>query len=275
MRGVELVCLDYAYQFTKMSVILSELFLSCARAPGLKIAAGLIYVLGETSLVGYIVLLTLFLTSILSWSVTLYKLTGLRTAKERNARFVTTFRQGQSPLRIYEERIPFGGSPLFEVYKAGCEELRFQLLSTTTMDEGMHSRVINTKQISPRQIRPIVAAMEQAIVESTLRLESLMIVLSTAVSGAPFLGLLGTVWGVMDVFAGIAVAGNVNLTAMAPGVAGALTTTVAGLLVAIPAMFAYNFLTANIRSMITQCESFAAEFSSAVEHRYVACSNLQ
>ena len=262
------------HQLTEMGAILSDFSLLFIRVPEFQMAAGLIYVLGETSFIGRAVLLTLFLASTLSWSVTLYKLTSLQAAKEKNTRFVATFRQDQSPLRIYEEGILFDGSPLFEVYKAGCKELCFQLLGTTTLDNGLHSSVTNTKKISSRQIRPIVAAMEQAIGESALQLESLMIVLSTAVSGAPFLGLLGTVWGVMDVFAGIAVVGNVNLTAMAPGVAGALTTTVTGLLVAIPAMFAYNFLIVNIRSMVIQCENFAIEFSSEVEHQYVACSNL-
>src|SRR5437868_613768 len=218
-----------------MSTILSDFSLFSIKAPEFQMAAGLMYVLGETGFVGRAVLSTLFLTSTLSWSVALYKLTSFQAAKEKNTRFVATFRQDQSPLRIYEEGIPFDGSPLFEVYKAGCEELCFQLLGTTTIDKGLHSSVTNAKKISSRQIRPIVTAMEQAVVESTLQLESLMIVLSTTVSGAPFLGLLGTVWGVMDVFAGIAVSGNVNLTAIAPGVAGALTTTVTGLLVAIPA----------------------------------------
>jgi biopolymer transport protein TolQ len=260
-----------------MSTVLSNfslLPLLFVKAPEFQMAVGLMYVLGETSFVGRAVLSTLFLASTLSWSVALYKLTSLRAAKEKNTRFVATFRQDQSPLRIYEEGIPFDGSPLFEVYKAGCEELCFQLLGATTVDKGLHSSAtINAKKISSRQVRPIAAAMEQATVESALQLESLMTILSTAVSGAPFLGLLGTVWGVMDVFAGIAVAGNVNLIAMAPGVAGALTTTVTGLLVAIPAMFAYNFLIVNIRSMIVQCESFAAEFSSEVEHRYVVCGD--
>jgi biopolymer transport protein ExbB/TolQ len=96
-----------------------------------------------------------------------------------------------------------------------------------------------------------------------------MIVLSSAVSGAPFLGLLGTVWGVMDAFAGIAQAGNANLAAMAPGISGSLITTIIGLLVAIPAMFGYNFLVTSVRSMLVQADNFAAELSSEIEHRYV------
>jgi biopolymer transport protein ExbB/TolQ len=96
-----------------------------------------------------------------------------------------------------------------------------------------------------------------------------MILLATAVSGAPFLGLLGTVWGVMDTFSGVAMAGSANLQAMAPGVSGALITTVTGLLVAIPAMFGYNFLVTSIRSLIVQNDNFAAEVCSEFEHKYV------
>jgi biopolymer transport protein ExbB/TolQ len=118
-------------------------------------------------------------------------------------------------------------------------------------------------------MRVVQTAMERAVGENALRLESQMILLATAVSGAPFLGLLGTVWGVMDTFSGVATSGSANLTAMAPGVSAALITTVTGLLVAIPAMFGYNFLVTTIRGMIVELDNFAAELSSAFEHRYV------
>ncbi len=96
-----------------------------------------------------------------------------------------------------------------------------------------------------------------------------MVLLSTAVSGAPFLGLLGTVWGVMDTFSDVATAGKANLAAMAPGVSAALITTVTGLLVAIPAMFGYNWLITTLRGMIVELDNFGAELSSAIEHKYV------
>jgi biopolymer transport protein ExbB/TolQ len=112
--------------------------------------------------------------------------------------------------------------------------------------------------------------MERAVGEESLRLESNLIILATAVSGAPFLGLLGTVWGVMDAFSGIAQAGQASLAAMAPGVSGALITTVVGLLVAIPAMFGYNFLTTYTRSFIVETENFAAECAAVFEHRFTS-----
>jgi len=115
----------------------------------------------------------------------------------------------------------------------------------------------------------VTSAMERAVGETALRLESQMILLATAVSGAPFLGLLGTVWGVMETFADVAAAGSANLAAMAPGVSAALITTVTGLLVAIPAMFGYNFLVTTIRAMIVELDNFGAELASAFEHKYV------
>ena len=111
--------------------------------------------------------------------------------------------------------------------------------------------------------------MEEAAAEEAMSLEKGMIVLSTAVAGGPFIGLLGTVWGVMETFAGIASAGSASLTAMAPGVAGALICTVIGLLVAIPAMFSYNFMVTTIRHITQELDGFAARYANHLEHRYV------
>jgi len=102
-----------------------------------------------------------------------------------------------------------------------------------------------------------------------MSLEKGMIVLSTAVAGGPFIGLLGTVWGVMETFAGIAKAGQASLTAMAPGVAGALIATVVGLLVAIPAMFGYNFMVTTIRNITQELDGFASRYANQIEHHYV------
>ena len=100
-------------------------------------------------------------------------------------------------------------------------------------------------------------------------LEKGMIVLSTAVAGGPFIGLLGTVWGVMSTFASIAENNSASLTAMAPGVAAALVATVTGLLVAIPAMFAYNFMVTTIRAITQELDGFATRYANQIEHVYV------
>jgi biopolymer transport protein TolQ len=235
----------------------------------LPLAEGLVYSFLEATIEGKIVLLVLFFCSIFSWSVMVTKIRYLNFARRQSERFSTLFRRERSPLKIYEQGLHFDGSPLYNIYKVGCVELCFQLLGSSEVDETFRGRLEMAGKMSPAQMRAVTAAMERAVGEAGLKLESQMIILSTAVSGAPFLGLLGTVWGVMDAFGGIARTGSANLAAMAPGVAGALITTVFGLLVAIPAMFGYNFLVTSVRSMIVEAENFAAELSSEIEHRFV------
>jgi len=230
---------------------------------------GLIYAFETSTLPGKTILLLLFAASIFSWSVMVTKFRALRHAQRRRAQFLERFRTDRQPLRIYTDRLRFKGAPAFAVYEAGCRELTFQLLGSAEVDETFRGRLEAAPKISPAQMRVVGTAMERAVGETALKLESQMILLATAVSGAPFLGLLGTVWGVMETFAGVAEEGSASLAAMAPGVSAALITTVTGLLVAIPAMFGYNYLVTTLRAMIVELDNFAAELSSEFEHKYV------
>ena len=213
--------------------------------------------------------LLLAIGSIFSWSVMVTKMRVVQFARKQTDRFLAAFRQDRQPLRLFESNARFPGSPVFQVYRAGCEELTFHLLGSAEIDETFRARLEIADKITPAQMHAVNAAMERAVGETALKLESQMILLATAVSGAPFLGLLGTVWGVMDTFTGVAEAGSANLAAMAPGVSGALITTVTALCVAIPAMFGYNFLVTSIRGMIVEMDNFAAELASEFEHKYV------
>lgn len=230
---------------------------------------GLVFAFDHATIAGKLILLFLAIGSIFSWSIMLTKLRVIRFARKQNARFLAAFRQDRQPLRLFEKNARFIGSPLFNVYRAGCEEMAFQLLGSPEVDETFRARLGNADKISPAQMGAVNVAMERSVGETALQLESQMILLATAVSGSPFLGLLGTVWGVMDAFTGVAEAGSPNLTAMAPGVSGALITTVTALCVAIPAMFGYNFLVTSIRAAIVEMDNFAAELGSEFEHKYV------
>ena len=236
----------------------------------LPLASGIVYAFLESTPEGKIVLLTLFVGSIFSWAVMITKIRQLNFAKRQSERFMALFHRDREPLATFETGLSFEGSPLYDIYHAGCEELCFQVLGSAEVDETFKARLKFAERITPAQMRSVQAAMERAVGEASLRLESRMIILSTAVSGAPFVGLLGTVWGVMDAFGGIAASGSASLAAMAPGVSGALITTVTGLLVAIPAMFGYNFLVTSVRAMIVSCDNFAAEMAGEIEHRYVS-----
>ena len=108
-------------------------------------------------------------------------------------------------------------------------------------------------------------SLQRAISKQIVRYESKMVWLGTIISGAPFLGLLGTAWGVMDCFGSMSAQTSVTLQQLAPGVAGALLTTVAGLLVAIPAVFGYNYLTSRARTMSAELENFASLLADKIE----------
>ena len=237
------------------------------------VAAGLTFALQHSTVPGKAVLVTLFFGSIFSWSVMWTKLRVVNFAKKQARNFREHFRADRQPLRLYTLGARFDGTPLYDVYVAGCEELTFHLLGSAEVDETFKARLETASPITTAQMRAVESAMERAVGESTLRLESHMILLATAVSGAPFVGLLGTVWGEMDTFGDVATAGSANLTAMAPGVSAALITTVTGLLVAIPAMFGYNFLVTSIRAMTVDTDNFASELSSEFAHRYVDHGN--
>jgi biopolymer transport protein TolQ len=237
--------------------------------PDLLASSGLLFAFEHSTVAGKLVLLLLAVGSIFSWSIMMTKLRVIQFARKQNARFRDAFRQDRQPLRLFEKNARFPGSPNFNVYRAGCQEMAFHLLGSAEIDETFRARLEIADKISAAQMGAVNAAMERAVGETALELESQMILLATAVSGAPFLGLLGTVWGVMDAFSGVAMAGTASLGAMAPGVSGALITTVTALCVAIPAMFGYNFLVTSIRAMIVEMDNFAAELASEFEHKYV------
>jgi biopolymer transport protein TolQ len=237
--------------------------------PEFLAAGGLLFAFEHATIAGKCVLGVLAIGSIFSWSVMITKMRVVQFARKQNARFLEAFRQDRQPLRLYEKNARFNGSPNFNVYRAGCREMCFHLLGSAEVDETFRARLEVADRIAPAQMGAVNAAMERAVGETALGLESQMILLATAVSGAPFLGLLGTVWGVMDAFTGVAEAGTASLGAMAPGVSGALITTVTALCVAIPAMFGYNFLVTSIRSLIVEMDNFAAELASDFEHKLV------
>lgn len=218
---------------------------------------------------GKTVLLCLFVASIFSWAVMITKLRMVSVAQKQSAKFLDLFRSHRAPLHLYESQLRFDGSPLYSIYRAGCRELTMHMLGSQEVDETFRARLEDAPKITPAQMRVVTTVMERAVGETSLKLEDQMILLATAVSGAPFLGLLGTVWGVMETFGGVAEAGSASLAAMAPGVSAALITTVTGLLVAIPAMFGYNYLVTSLRGLIVRMDNFASELSSEFEHQYV------
>ena len=231
---------------------------------------GFVYALQEAHLPGLIVSVILLILSIVSWSVMFAKFGMVSKASRQNYRFIKQFRGTKSAMELYERNFGVVGSPLFAVYRAGCREIAFHLLGSTEVDESTAARLRAAHCVTSDQMDAVETGMERAIGETTLHLENKMSFLATAVSGAPFLGLLGTVWGVMETFSGVAESGAAaSIQSMAPGVSAALVTTVVALLVAIPAMFGYNYLINKIRTQIMEMNNFAAELATMFERQFV------
>jgi biopolymer transport protein ExbB/TolQ len=222
-------------------------------------SGGEAFALSHATLEGKITISTLLLFSLVSWTVIINKFRQLAKAKKRNRLFLNYYSKAKSPLVIFNKGPikSLQGSPMYDLYFGGCEELKSQ------------QQKYGTDKVPHHGMSAVRIALERVLGESAVALESGMIILATAISGGPFIGLLGTVWGVMDTFSGIGRAQQATLTTMAPGVASALIATVAGLMVAIPSLFCYNFLVTKIKALTMELDNFAAHLETVFMAEYL------
>jgi biopolymer transport protein TolQ len=227
-------------------------------------SGGVAFALNHATLEGKITISVLLVFSLVSWTVIVNKFRQIRKAKSRTRQFLAAYSDSLSPLEVFERgpQKALIGAPAYDVYMTGSEELTRQV-------EKYGGKIPNHGMSAVR------IAMERALGEASVSLESGMIVLATAISGGPFIGLLGTVWGVMDTFSGIGRAQEATLAAMAPGVASALIATVAGLVVAIPSLFCYNFLLTRTRTISMELDNFSAHLETVFATDYLRSKDAE
>ena len=218
------------------------------------------YIWTESTMEAKVIIIFLLFFSIFAWSVMIAKAVQMQRAKKLNRLFENEFRTQKHALDVYDRKVTVEDCPLFVVYHQGCKEVDARL----KLPEGGRKTLLSLKSVEH-----VKRTLESAVASQSLKLESGLILLALAVSGAPFLGLLGTVWGVMSAFGLVAQAGKADLATMAPGVAAALIATVAGLLVAIPSMFGYNYLVHNLRVLTVELDNFAQALVSQIETEYL------
>ncbi|MBM4143425.1 MAG: biopolymer transporter ExbB [Lentisphaerae bacterium] len=233
--------------------------------------ASVLYAFRVSNFAGKAIVELLFLGSILAWSLMLTKWRELSAARRASERFVAAYRKESHPASLFLKRQRFAGSPLYAIYEKTCAEVgaTLEVRGSTPEDLFMGGVGASAQKLSPMEVSAIRNVAESTLADTALMLENRMGLLATAVSSAPFLGLLGTVWGVMDAFAGMAAFGSAMLSAVAPGIAGALLTTVVGLLVALPSAIGYNLLTDRIRGLTVAMNNFCQELMSDVERNYL------
>jgi biopolymer transport protein ExbB len=232
-------------------------------------------ILKSVTLDGWVVIGILVVMAAVSWVVMLDRASYLGKQAKANARFMKSFRDVDFDLTLLsrgdaEAVATLGGrlgnrdaaimrsSSLYRIYHICADEIR------------RRSRTTAMPVLSANSIAAMRAALDGGVVKEMQRLNRLMVILTIAISGGPFLGLLGTVVGVMITFAAIAASGDVNVNAIAPGIAAALVATVAGLGVAIPALFGYNYLISRIKDLTSDIQIFVDEMVTRVAELYSA-----
>lgn len=219
---------------------------------------------------GKLIVMILVIASIGAWSVMYSKWRDLRRARRASESFLTAFRRESHPLALFLRNRKFMDSPLYAVYEAGCVAIGGEIGETEI--RGLEPGVVATGRrqpiLTPLQIEVVRRVTERTVADQALLLESGMGWLMIAVSASPMLGLLGTVWGVLDAFGAMAHRGVANLSAVAPGISGALLTTVVGLLVALPSSVGYNVLAGHIRTLAVQMDNFSQEFVAEVQRAF-------
>ncbi len=230
-------------------------------------APGVYYAFEHSDLVGKAITVLLLVISTFTWSVMIEKGIALHRARKLSQQFVARFRANKKSVTsaLLLREAAGNASPVAQIYNQGVEKLLgFYESDPNTISHSAGISVRPTK-LSEAQYNAIEAILISEMSTQEFELEIRTGFLATVVGVCPFFGLFGTVWGVMIAFCGIAAAGKSDFAALAPGVAGALLTTVAGLVVAIPSMIGYNFLTSAIRNISTQLDNFVDEFMARLK----------
>jgi biopolymer transport protein TolQ len=216
----------------------------------LFISGEIIDLLSSTGPVAKFVLLTLLVFSLISWAIILTKWNLLRRARTQSGRFLRAFRKAQRLQDIASVADQFRPSPLVGVFEGGFQEYKHQLAAPAA---------------ALRSLTAVQRGMQIGASEEITRLERNVPWLAITAAVTPFIGLFGTVWGIIDAFHGLGTAGGATLRAVAPGISEALITTAAGLATAIPAVIAYNLVGSSIREFASRSDDFTLEVLNAIE----------
>ncbi len=202
------------------------------------------------------VLLLLLLASIGCWSVIFAKIFSFKRAKKENLKFLNLFWGGKKIEDIFEQSEHFKFSPVATVFHSGFKELK-KLTS------------LETKSIVQSDIENVSRSLSRATFYEVTCLEKYIGSLATTASATPFVGLFGTIWGIMNSFQNIGVTGAANLAVVAPGISEALVTTAAGIGAAVPAVIAYNYFVGQIKKMTSEMDCFSQDMLNIVQRSFI------
>ncbi len=229
--------------------------------------AGMVDAFWLSDLCGQTIVVLLIGGSVLAWSIMITKFIQLGRAAKAARLFLRAYHGESQPLALFLRRRQLPPNPVDAMYQAACASA-VEMLSSDGAEGFLAARVETAARLTDVQVRTVRALIERTAADQALVLDSSMGALATSTTAAPFLGLLGTVIGVMNAFGAMAVSGMVVLKEVAPGISGALLTTVVGLIVALPSSIGYNFLSSKIRALTVAMENFIEEFMTDLERAH-------
>ena len=222
--------------------------------PALFVGGDIVDLVRETGAVAQAVLLTLLAFSLISWAIILSRWSLLKRARVQSGRFLRAFRRAQRLQDMNAVAEQFRPSPLVGVFQSGFREFERQVGTSGGL----------------RNPLAVQRAMQIASSEEMTRFERNLPWLAITGAVTPFVGLFGTVWGIIDAFHGLGTSGAATLRAVAPRISEALITTAAGLVAAIPAVIAYNLIGGSLRDFAARCDDFSLEMLNAIERQPAA-----
>jgi biopolymer transport protein TolQ len=212
--------------------------------------SGLLTYFFQSNTAGRLIILVLGVFSALAWTVMIGKAMELKQLFKLNRRFEATLNEAPSLLELAGKKTFSEAIPYAALVKSATE---------------CYFRAVEMEADQGNAVSHAENALQRAVANQSLNYERKMVLLASIVTGAPFMGLLGTVWGVMDAFGAIGLGNSASIASLAPGVSGALLTTVAGLLVAIPSVFGYNFLLSLTKKRVIELENYASTIADRIE----------
>ena len=237
-------------------------------APASALGGGLIDVIRTSSATSKVVLAILVIFSIVSWGIILYKLWAFNRIRGQSARFLEIFRRSTKFSEVQAICQSLSESPLVGIFLAGHAELNLQLRHSNPPA----SSATNPGAPAPRPVLKSLVSVDRALMRAsnveTNKLEKHITFLATTAAVTPFIGLFGTVLGIVAAFQGIGAQGSTSLDVVAPGIADALIATAAGLAAAIPAVYFYNLLTQKVKALASEMDDFSLEFLNIVERNF-------
>jgi biopolymer transport protein TolQ len=227
----------------------------------------LLDLLSHTTYVSRFVLIVLTLFSIASWAVILYKLWAFRRTTRQTSQFLDVFRRSNKFSEVHAVCRSLGDSPLVGLFQSGYAELTAQL-----RQDGMTDTPAHPQPGAGRPTLKSIAAVDRSLMRASAvevnKLEHRIPLLATTASVAPFIGLFGTVWGIMTAFLSIGQTGSTSIGVVGTPIAEALIATAFGLAAAIPALIAYNHLTNRVRLFAAEMDDFSMEFLNIAERNF-------